>query len=311
MAEVCTSREVPVFSEEETCVIDYQSASVDYCDIQERCSQTADLAEGVQALLSRYNYANCYTEGTDGALYCYCSDEMSSGSYQVSGTSGTAACELALDLCAGDVTVEFDDSSATCQTDYQSEGNGYCELQKRCSQSGEVSDTVTVEQIDGQYAWCQDQDDGTSNCSCQSTDRSMRFDIEVSTTDMSACTTALDVCAAEGDLVLEGPIACERQHQSASAEYCDTQLACTQSGTLGDLSLVAYGDLWANCQILASGSPATCTCSSGSVSESFEVDVTDTWEVCNIAAERCPALVEVQIGQSGGDGRIMEPEMYY
>jgi hypothetical protein len=126
--------------------------------------------------------------------------------------------------------------------------------------------------------------------------------MEAATVDSGTCTRALRACTSGEELVLSGPIGCERSYQSAQGgQYCSAELRCGQAGTIGDMSLVAYGNVSANCQLLASGAPATCSCSSGTETASFEVDVdaTDAWDMCSMAAERCPDLVEVQIGNSG------------
>ena len=131
----------------------------------------------------------------------------------------------------------------------------------------------------------------------------LEFDmVEASTLDINTCTRALRACTSGEELALSGPIDCERSYQSAyGGQSCDASLRCGQAGTLGGMSIVAYGSVSTNCQILASGEPATCWCYSGQQSTSFEVDVdaTDAWDVCSVASERCPDLVEVQIGNPG------------
>jgi hypothetical protein len=181
--------------------------------------------------------------------------------------------------------------------------SGYCELYQTCTTPAEVSDTVTALQNDWQDAYCQQLADGRASCNCSSSSSNiwLNFDIEAATVDSGTCARALRACTSGEDLVLSGPIDCQRSHQSAySGQSCEAGLSCSQAGTIGDLSLVAYGSINANCQILASGEPATCSCYSGMETASFEVDAdtTDAWDVCSLASERCPDLVEVQIGSS-------------
>jgi hypothetical protein len=207
-----------------------------------------------------------------------------------------------MDLCDDPREVVFDESTTVCQPGYQSASSGYCDVSKDCTRSAEVNDSITALQYDYQSASCQLLADGTASCYCQSVDMGLSFDMEASSVDNGTCTRALEICTSGEELALSGPVECERSFQSAGPQYCDTQLRCGQAATINDQSLVAYGDLYVSCQILASGGPATCFCNSGQESASFEVDATSAWDVCNVAAERCPDLVEVQIGYGGTAG---------
>jgi hypothetical protein len=310
VSELCTERVQPEYTERETCSIAYQSESIDYCDIQERCVQSAEVDEGITAVLERYNWTNCYSDGT-GSLYCDCSTDTTYRNFQITGTSGSAACELVMDLCKDPTEVVFDEGDTTCRPEYQYPDDdmedepgmsGHCGLAQTCTTPAAVSDAVTALQNDWQSADCQQLADGTAFCSCHSLDMSLSFEMDTATVGSDTCTRALRACTSGEELVLSGPIDCQRSYQSAQdGQYCNAQLSCGQAGTIGDLSLVAYGGIDASCQILASGEPATCSCSSGTETASFELDVdaTDAWDMCSLAAKRCPDLVEVQIGGSG------------
>jgi hypothetical protein len=295
--EVCSAEELPEFTEPETCATQYQTQGSDHCDVQEQCTQSAEVSEGVTALRSNWKYANCYVEG--GQWLCYCGDDTTSQNYQISGTTAAAACQLARDLCDRDEEVVFD-GPQTCETAYQSVGSGYCELQRTCSQSTEVTDAATALRLEGQFANCQDLEDGTSACNCSDSEGNLRFDVATPATTLDTCTDALAVCAAADDIELSGAWECDRSYQSAGAGWCDGQISCSQAATQGDLELQVYGDLFLSCQTQASDAPWNCTCSSGQESASLEVESEDAWDVCSVAAERCPDLVEVQLG-GGGD----------
>jgi hypothetical protein len=296
--EVCSAEDLPEFSEPETCATESQSRGSDYCDLQQQCTQSTEVAEGVTALRTNWKYANCYVESGDQWL-CYCGDNTTSQNYQISGTTGGAACQLVRDLCDRDEEVVFD-GPQTCEPAYQSSGGGYCELQVECSQSTEVSDAATALRLEGQYANCQDLEDGISTCSCSDNESYLRFDVSASATTLGTCTDALAICAAADDIELSGAWECARSYQSASAGWCDSQISCNQAATQGDQELQVYGDLFLNCQQLASDAPWKCTCSSGQESASLEIESEDGWDVCSLAAERCPELVEIQIGGGGG-----------
>lgn len=305
VSEVCSTREGLDFPDEESCVVEYQSTSGNYCDLQERCSRRVQVAEGVDAVLDRWRYANCYDDGT-GRLICQCGDDMTNATYSLAGTTGMASCELALDLCGGQADVTFE-GPPTCTTSYQNVSQGYCDIQQECTESAAISDGVTALKYDSRWGSCQELEAGTASCTCQSEQRSLRMDLDMSVADSGACTRALDVCASQDELVLSGSVACERAYQSASAGYCDTQLTCSQSATLGSLAMVVHGDLFASCQQTASDAPWTCSCGSGQESTRFELEAAAGWDVCSTAAERCPELVEVQFDSAGYWGGIPIP----
>lgn len=291
-SELCRARVVPEFTEPEVCSVEYQYGDASYCDMQERCTRSSEVAEGVDAVLTTYNTASCYSDGT-GALSCQCNNESTYRNYQISGVSGIPACELTLDLCDRDAELVFDEP-ATCGVTSTFGDSTYCDLQQTCTQTTEVSDGVAALQYDYQSAWCQALADGTSSCSCQTSARYLTFEMQASTVDSSACQSALVACTSEDELAFSGDVTCERAYQSAYGNACDTQLKCTQPATLGRQSLLVVGSLNANCQLAASGSAWSCWCSSGANSATLEVEGSDAWDVCAAASERCPSLVDVQ-----------------
>jgi len=163
-----------------------------------------------------------------------------------------------------------------------------------------VTDTAAVLRLEGQYADCQDLEDGISTCSCSDNENYLRFDVTASATTLETCGDALSVCAAVDDIELSGTWECTRSYQSASADTCNGQFSCNQPATQGDLELQVYGDLSFYCQHAASDASWDCTCSSGQEAASVEIESDDGWDVCSLAAERCPELVEVQVGGGGG-----------
>lgn len=298
VSEFCTSGEEPDATQSEPCSTDFQSQASDYCELQQRCGQSFELADGVVATRYDYKYANCYDDGS-GAAYCQCNDNTTSRTYQISGQSVGASCPLVLDLCASAAEPEFD-GPKTCEIQYQSAASGYCDTEQQCTQSSEVSDTVTALQIEWQSAYCEDSGGGLSSCSCFGEAGSLRFDIADAPTDTNTCSGALDVCSSIDELDLSGDLECGQTFQSASGASCDAQVACGQEATLGDQELTVYGDLYLNCQLEAD-SAWNCSCNSSLESANLELDASlESWDACTQAAEQCPDLVEVGVGGGGG-----------
>jgi hypothetical protein len=50
-----------------------------------------------------------------------------------------------------------------------------------------------------------------------------------------------------------------------------------------------------DCTIEAADAPARCNCWAPGDFATFEVDEADPWTLCEIAVERCPELVEVEM----------------
>ena len=300
ISDVCSAAEAPSFTEAETCTTDYQSQGVDNCDLGKNCTRTVDLGDGITAQQNNYKSANCYNE--NGQLLCQCSNGQVYRSYQISGVGITTSCQVTMDLCDSDEALVFDEP-AVCMTTYQDASDGYCNASQQCRSTTQVSDGITAVLDDYPYADCQDLGTGSALCSCSNNQGYMRFETESSASDLNTCTSATEICAAADIIDLSGPIDCSRSYQSASSQYCDAQLTCTQAGVLGGQDLLVYGDLYVNCSQPTSGGPWTCTCSSGQESASSEVDAADGWDVCSMYAESCPMAIDVQIGMTGNGGR--------
>jgi hypothetical protein len=288
VSDVCSSGKVPEFTGPETCSVGSSSAWTGYCDLQQQCTQSAEVAPGVTAQIQNYTYAHCQDQA--GQALCDCSGSTAYRSYQLSGATTADSCQTVADLCDQDVVFT---GTPTCQPSYQAASTGYCEMQQQCTTATKVSDTATALLYDWQSTQCQDQLNGNTNCNCYSAQTGLRFDMASATTTLATCASAKEICAAASEIQLSGVVTCSPSYQSASTQYCDASLSCTQPATRGEQPLTMYGDLYVNCQLQTAGAPWTCSCSSGSQYATVQIDGTSGWAVCTTAAQRCPELVKV------------------
>lgn len=298
VAEICIDAESPAFTAPEVCSPSYETAGSNYCEVQQECSRTAEMGDGISAIERRSEYTYCYDYG-EGFLRCDCSVGGAYASYALDGTPSNDQCWRVLDMCG--TPPSEGEGTITCDPAYDYSGSDYCQVEQNCTARIPVSDGVDLIYSSYENAYCQDTTDGSVNCSCSAVEGSMRFDIQGPTEDSEVCWTSLEVCRDLASLELSGSPTCARSYQSAYSGGCDAQITCSQPGTVGDLALVIYGDMYTYCSSGADGL-FTCQCSSGQETVSFEVEGADEWEVCSIAVGRCPDLVEVQYDGSGYGG---------
>ncbi len=306
VAEICIDADSPAFTAPEVCTPSYASAGSGYCEVQQDCSRTAELGDGISAVERRSEYTYCYDYG-EGYLRCDCSADGAYASYAIDGDPSVDQCRRVLDLCG--TPAPEGEGTITCDPAYDYWGSDYCQAEQNCTARIPVSDGVDVVYSNYENAYCQSAADGTINCSCSSIERSLRFDIEGDTEDSAVCWTSLEVCRDPAPLELSGSPTCTRSYQSAYSGACDAQITCSQPASVGELDLIAYGDVHTYCTADGADGLFTCQCSSGQVTVAFEVEGADEWEVCSLAVGRCPDLVEVQYegtsyGYGGGFGGI-------
>jgi hypothetical protein len=295
VAELCASPDTIASAEPEECTVQYQTQGVDYCDYGVVCTQTVEAGD-ITAELQSWKDANCYSD-ENGQLRCNCSNESVYRTYLIEGVGTDRSCQLVMDLCESDEELVFEDPPV-CETVYQdSFGEEYCSTEWECLQQTPVQEGVTALLSEWQYASCYPLNDTTVSCDCNGSQSYMRFST-AGTVDASMCSTAQQVCIAEEEIALSGPITCEPRNQSRGDGSCYASMECSQEGLFNRQALIVYGEVSIDCSLDASGAPWSCTCRSGTEATSLELEAADEWEACTLASGRCPDAVEVQIGSS-------------
>jgi hypothetical protein len=282
---------VPQIEGPEECLPQYESRATTYCDLQQRCTRSLAITEDVDAVVATYRNVSC--SGVSAArMDCYCSNGLT---LQVEGQDGTAACDTVLEIC------ENPDIKPTgpevCTTEQQGAGLNYCSSSLRCTQSLEVDGGVIGVTTGTRSANCTAADGG-SVCDCFDQNNYLRFSSERSPDEIATCNDFAQNCTSVDELGLNGPLTCKPIYQQGDSQYCNVNVECSQAGSLGDEPIRAFGSVNGYCT-MANGA-WSCTCNSGIESAAVEVDADDGWAACTELIERCPDLVEVQIGQDGG-----------
>lgn len=297
--ELCNGTVAPEYAADAVCEPRSKSTGPDYCDTQIVCTKSADLGNGVAALLQTdYQYSSCWNQG-DGSLSCSCSAAGTAQNYVLNGVAPAESCDLVLGFCASGETPEWSEP-ATCSVGNvynQSSGDrSYCQLEQICSQSSEVSPGVVAALSEYEYVSCETTADA-SRCYCSSNTDSIQFDM--GSTPDAACNDALAICTSDAEIAPEGPLTCERTYQNGSGGYCDTNFECTQEAVVDGTSIGVFGNYYAYCQDMGDGS-WSCTCSSGVNSTQLTVPADDAWAACTDAGELCGDAIDVQVGSGGG-----------
>jgi hypothetical protein len=293
---------VPEFGEL-TCDAVTSSADATSCYVNQSCTRSATLSEGITALQYDQKYANCYDNG-NGTLTCSCGTNTTSQQYELSSTDLASSCQAILDVCTNPPP-EFAEEPA-CAEYSKTEGVNQCSIEMQCTRSANVAEGIDAVQYEYQYANCSSAAEGDSwTCNCSTTNRYLNF--EMSTTEPQ-CADALALCVSTTPIEPTGEIACETSYQTLNSGSCNAQLTCTQQAEVGGTSVGMYGYLNAYCQDDGDGT-FTCSCNSDTESVSFDAEGTDGWDVCADAAKSCPERITPTVGGSSGNvgGGIAPP----
>jgi hypothetical protein len=295
VAALCEDISNPEFSDDETCNIELQSQSSDYCEKQVRCTRSAPISDTVSVVQSSYDYAYCYANGTE--LSCQCNSNNGNKSFSLADVAVAGACDVGLELCGSDGVVE-PVGEATCTLDSEGAGNGYCERRETCTETVSVGGTQVT--LSGpKYARCQTDGAGVTTCSCYNNSRSYSFEFSGAPDNAATCVDAMAVCDSNEELVPEGPVECGVTSQSASTGNCNANIQCTQDATVGGVVVGLNGNIYTYCQ--PNGDAWSCQCQSNTDIVTVDVESTDAWNACTEAAAQCPDLVDVEVTGSGGN----------
>lgn len=190
--DLCGS-EAPAFDEPATCTqgnaFQETSGTNSYCQLEQSCTQSAELDNGVVAGLTETEWANCETNGE--LARCSCSSNTGNFRFDLE-SSAAEACSDAMSICTTDAEIA-PEGPLSCMRTNQYAGSGSCNTYYECSQDAVVDGTVVG--VYGSYqAYCEGAGDGAWSCTCSS--GTEQATIMVTAEDeWSACTDAGELCA--------------------------------------------------------------------------------------------------------------------
>jgi hypothetical protein len=250
-----------------------ESYDEDFCMTEMSCNE------------EEYFYAECHTwESKDGNVDCYCGGSTGAVELQFVGELSTV-CEDIVEICAKGIDPDFTEP-AVCTPKSRSTNEDYCSMETECVQSVEISPGVVVEFTDWQYNNCWDND-GTWVCQCGKSGSMIGFEADASE---MACTDAFELC--DEPLVASDNWECEPTGQQTYDNYCNANMQCTRTGTLGSFPVKLQGSLYTNCQEDTEGE-WKCACQLGEETTEYTISERDDWEACGQALERCASAMGV------------------
>jgi hypothetical protein len=283
-----------------------ESSDGSTCSAHDTCGAAVEVGPAITVRAIQNYSSECVAVGDDGlrpsGFRCTCmGGALHMHSFEVSAPSLEDACGPMVEFCSreqapawsGPVTCE--DVSATTGTDIG------CLLNRRCGNSFEVNQDVSLSNATIRSIACQPQDGG-ARCECLDDGMSYAFDVKRDVSEIAACRTLSEVCSPEAAIEANGDVSCRTTFQSTEPLFCGAEITCTQPVTSEGVEVTGYGLLAVRCGQSAPGEPWWCACASTeTTSETFELGTApDGVEACAEAASRCPDQVEVFIGMTGG-----------
>jgi hypothetical protein len=197
VANLCTdssSMELE-FDEPAQCALSYQDTGTDYCSIEQECTQSAEISDGVSVVLRERQYNRC--ELDDDAWTCSCNvgfsemEEAANISFDLPASMDAAdVCPDAMEICsAGDIELQ---GPRECSFSYQSASTQYCDAEQDCTRTGIVDDTE-IQVHESLYASCQQEAEDEWSCNCGIGTESMSFSLS-SPDAWSTCEEASATC---------------------------------------------------------------------------------------------------------------------
>lgn len=189
MLDVCSG---PATSEgEETCTPFGQSAAGGYCSVQQQCSSSEEVADGVYAVRSEFRVAECFPSSA-GKTQCLCSGDQKSNQFELhTSTPDLATCNIAASLCGSTDTLELT-GPIECSQASQNAMAGYCNSTRDCTQSGTIDGVeITV------HGYVQTNCAGSGDswgCSCSSGSNIASTTVDLSGDPWDDCTAAAEAC---------------------------------------------------------------------------------------------------------------------
>ncbi len=263
--------EVPRPVVEEPLVDCKESGSSDISNGFGSCYEERDCSNG-------YVFASCWGEGE--RTFCECEGDNGWSSFEVTGVPENT-CSVAVDYCSNVDVGSFGDP--VCEPQWQDASPQYCSIEETCTSYSELPDGGQVGWSQWNSTWC-DQYDGRWKCQCNAEGNDMSVSFEPSSVGITACQEADDICEKAGDL--SGPVSCIQEFQSASANWCEVSMRCSQEAEVDGATVSINAWAGTNCQGDGDGE-WSCSCNGMGVREQFRIMSSDPWDSCQEAGEHC------------------------
>lgn len=218
-------------------------------------------------------WVNTYCENYDGRTICSCENTGSYIQVEMDGLKEGESCRQLSPICQNFPTLA-PDVPEECTPTYSESGQGYCSLSEECRRTFVVDD-IKLSSLSSHSAWCE-----TGSCYC---DQGARIEVPSGSTSAATCSSALDLCGTSA-VAPTGKGVCAPTYQSATQDYCEVQLACSHTATLGSETVNVFNSGYANCSRSGDG-VYTCSCQNNA--DPFILKSKSGWDACSELTKLC------------------------
>lgn len=278
----------------QVCEIANESLSVDYCAAVESCVTTIELNDNLTAVVTAKSaYSECSGEERGSMLNCRCSNRI--GSADLYEVTVEEACKAVLPWCktgfpVPDETWEFACTDETvinpAASDTENEVDR-CIIQRECGRRLDVGQGFAVLEHALQSVECEG-----SSCTC---DGDHHILVEPSgDSDAATCIMLDEFCYGDVTATPIGAISITNEQMEGDETSCSGAATAEQWVSWGEGAAVGLtGDIWTFCEPTDSLTWSCRCASSGSDSENFELQGSDSTQPCEGALDRCTARARV------------------
>jgi hypothetical protein len=248
-----------------------------------------------------YGSAGCERADPAAPFACGCFVGEVGADYGLLAQSGENACQPLLDFCRTGETPTYDEPTQCVDTGVEESVYG-CLLNRACATPMRLTDEVSLARVETLWSRCEPMQPMGSRCYCSDESEGFEFDLTANPV-APTCASAVLNCTDFGNVERQGTAECQPISQTAGADYCNADLACSQPATVNGREIVARGRMMVLCRKRTAGEPWWCSCASNEDSEIFELGTPSAtgWEACTAASGRCQEVLPFFIGPSGGD----------
>jgi hypothetical protein len=292
---ICNGSNAPAFSEPDC---EATSSAYSYsCIWQEVCTQTAELAGGLQATEQTLPYRiDCYGQ-SDEQSWCTCPD--TGLQVLIGGVDTAGACAAAVPVCREEVEPE---EAITCTAPSLYSSSYTCSSSQTCGRRanlGDADQAYTLVAPLGYYgSLCDWVDEDTVNCSCSSPIHvSLSGMLDASLND--ACLVMDEICNSPLPLEASGALVCGSHVANAAGGSCTASASCEQAIGDGSATLLARGQMYSDCEPDANGG-WSCVCNGGGPdSQPESITAPNALRACLNAIDSCAARGRVEFDDNG------------
>lgn len=155
------------------CSPSYQEFGLNYCSIEQTCTQSAEISDGVTVMSSQWQYTWCEISGETWT--CSCETGGSTLTFDIpQSTAAAEVCPRAVDICSAG-TVEMT-GPRECSPTFQSASPDWCDAQHDCTRTASI-DGTEVQAHEWLYTSCYLEAESQWTCDCGVGAQSMSFDL--------------------------------------------------------------------------------------------------------------------------------------